>query len=408
MLQLIKTAKKQKEPLVAFNEQRALEVFTILAEQWRSQTGIFYRREGALSEAQFIRPADPRELANLLYFRAIPMRGGQNSDLPFKWLDKMQQLSPDVFDPRAVAKNWSPARIRELIEETTTQLIGNKTTGETKAGAFGNKLIEHCNAWYNNAVYLNNHWGADFRNIYRGVEDFEEAFGRIKYMESFGGVKGMRRKIFALLTIWMQNENLIPKFPTPLPIDFHALRILTNTGILKFKNAKPFVMRGRKLKPDGTPLEPIPECYDGRMSVRVTERLVTEIMQWSQSFMHTHGISAMHLNRALWILSREACSVQSQNRWRSRDLAFYDPEYMKKHPNRWMKIDPCSYCPLMDICTQAVPQKPYYFLGLIMLDIGRIPHPKLGNQLLLPGYDWKSDFKTRKTRMLPTTTTLLP
>ena len=212
-----------------FDEERALLVFTTLAHEWTESRinpgrGGFYSR--LVAPQQRWTPSelrgDPRLLGQWLFFAAIPMRGGINSDDAFRFLKALWQSRPRLFNPHTVA-GMSENDLITAFEEIGAAF--QRSSGAKRAGTFSYKKEEHARHWRQNAITLVERWDGDVRAIYRGVTGFEDAFKHT-------GFRGMRRKIFALLSLWLQEFCLIPAFPLPIVVDFHCLRALLEHEIL--------------------------------------------------------------------------------------------------------------------------------------------------------------------------------
>jgi len=359
---------------IKFNAKKALEVFVILDRLWKEETGVF---EGViLPQNRWQLPEDPRDKANHLFISALPMRGGVTSEDPFRWIWELRKKYPGMFDPKQVMECWSPEKIREAMKAVTKEILVDGGVGENNLGSFGYKAKQHSEFWHHNMECLATYWGEDLRNVFWGVVDFEEAFRRINYHnDPVAGFRGMRRKIFSLLTIWLQEKELIPVFPTPIPVDFHALRILWVTGIIELQD----------LKTPPSLIERYETLVD-QPAVRVNESLVDEIAKWSQGFLSKHGISHLHINPALWVLSRDFCRGHLQNSSREKGKRFVLPESLRQNPGLWPTgyRNPCAYCPIKDLCTGVVPSAPYYRDGLLVR-MERVPVPH--HNFFLPGIE---------------------
>lgn len=377
-----------------FNEERAVKLFTILQDLWDRKTGVF---EGVvLPQDRWPVPADPDEAANYFSYAAITQRGGVVSEDPFKWINHLRQTDPKLFDPHLVSAWYSIEQIMEVIKKAVTdrqswypqqhqgQLfdIGQAQKPSNGKNEKLYKLDEFARAWAHNSGVISQRWRGSVLNVFfrpNGipVADFEEAFARVDYKnpnnQPGGGLIGMRRKIFSLFTIWLQEKNYIPIFPTPIPVDFHALRLLFATKVVTWRGQLSFqVTPGIH-----------PEHLQGRPIVRVTEKITDEVAEWSQLFLVRHGFSHLAINPALWVLSRELCPNEFQNQSTGRgrkgsrgNIQLIYPEKLKKDPNLWPHpyIDPALVCPVAEICKLAIPNSPYYSFGLLAL-LKRLPYP---------------------------------
>lgn len=353
-----------------FNEKIALEVFRILDDAWANKKGIF---------SDIILPQDlwisknlwksfsEKDQANFLFYGSLPMRGGLVSEDPFKWLWALRQKFPEMFDPKIVSEKWSPEKIKKAFKSVTKELLNGIGTGKKGGGALSYKMKQHAENWYKNSKNLYRFYESDIRNVFKhGVIDFEEAFRRIDYKRSGACFFGMRRKIFSLLTIFLQEKNLIPVFPTPIPVDFHALRILWSTKILILRDwAKPFKPTQKKH----------PKQLKGKLSIRVWESLTDQTAKWSQEFLEKHKISHLNINPALWVLSRSLCSEHLQTSSRKDGKEFFTKGRLMKNPNLWPKNykNPCSFCFVEKFCKYAIPAAPYYTGGLL-IRMERVPY----------------------------------
>lgn len=352
-----------KRKKVKFNEAIALKVFQVLDKAWRKRKGIF--KNSILPQERWpakkeLSSLSKKDIANWLFYAALPMRGGLVSEDPFRLFWQLRKNCPEIFEPEIVAKKWSPEEVLKTLN---------------KAG-IKYKDKEHAENWCKNSKNLHLYWGNDVRNVFRyGVIEFEEAFRRIDYKKSKIPLFGMRRKIFSLLTIWLQEKSLIPIFPAPIPIDFHALRVLWATEIINLNGwAKPF-----------TPKEKHPEQLAGKVAIRVWESLIDQIMIWSQKFLQKSEISHLIINPALWFLSRSLCAGHFQNSSRKNATKYVETEDLLENPDLWPRNykNPCAYCPVENWCKWAIPNAPYYRWGILVRIGKRVPYPKL----YLPGME---------------------
>jgi hypothetical protein len=370
---------------VLFDEDRALVVFKKLAAMWKRQEGIY--RDELLPQNLYPLPSTTKAMANYLMYGAIPMRGAVNSDDPFKWIHRLYETWPSLFEPNRVVRDWSAGKIEECFFKATRDMkeegrVVGLAQGEEQvgAGSLSYNFNDHVTHWLHNSHVLARDWGGNLLNVYKGVSDFEQAFARVNYKSvkktSHGalprlepvraGLMGMRRKIFSLLTIWLQEKRLVPCFPTPIPVDFHALRILWSTNIISFEGLTPFVAKTDKQRAWN---------IDSRTVVRVTESIVDQITMWSQQFFSKHDINHMAVNPALWVLSRQMCAFHPQARMPKRNQ-FIEKSDLADAEN-WPKSyrNECASCPVTSHCTGMTPAGIYYVSGfLVRLD--RAEHPQ--------------------------------
>jgi len=355
------------------NEGRALRVFKTLDDLWGEGAPIF--KDVVLSQNRW--PMPEKGIANYLFYASLPMRGAVNSDDPFKLLFELYKKHPDLFDPNLVARCWTPEKIVKAIKSVSREKLLERSCSDAEfqenGGSLGYRLTERAEYWYQNSVILSTYWGGDILNVFNyGIVDFEDVFRRIDNNITEAGFVGMRRKIFSLLTIWLQEKGFIPTFPTPLPVDFHALRVLWATKCIDLpKNAK-------------SPIA-LQEYYPSLAkwpAIRMTEQLTDGIAIWSQGFMAENKLSHYNINPAIWVISRDFCNNQLQNKSAAGDSEkfvsskFFDKEEFRRNPDLWPKNykNPCMHCPLEKLCTGAAPSNPYYRKG-IMVRLERIPYP---------------------------------
>lgn len=365
---------------IKFDEKKAKEVFAILDEKWQNLRGIF---ENVIlpQDQQVIEYNESKELANFLFYGSLFMRGGVNSDDAFKWVFRLKEKFPKMFIPELVCF-ISSNEIEEVFLEVTKSILNGKSSGKIGAGALSYKIKENSQNWHKNSLVLVKKWNGDIRNVYKGCSggyrDFETAFLRIDSNKHVGlGFNGMRRKIFSLLTIMLQDAELIPLFPTPIPVDFHVFRVLLNTNIISGEILKPLAQNKR-----------YPTQLIGKPAIRVSEKLVDTVHKWSQKFISKNSFSHLYINPALWVLSRSLCSKHKQATSEKNRTVFMENEKLVKNPELWggRYRNPCGCCPIENYCDGIVPSAPYYKWGLLVR-FDRVPYHTSN----LPGIFW-SDF----------------
>ncbi len=367
-------------PKVIFDEDRALVVFSALCQMWREKTWIF--RDVVLPEDQFPLITDPETNARWKFFAALPQTAGVMAEDPFKQLWWLLQNIPELFDPTTVAKSWSPERIVKAMKSVSPDLLKFAPIGVHDAGALGFKLYRHAEHWHHNCVTITEKFGGNVLTMFDMVskkpfaEQFEAAFSLVDGKQNKKGlyIKGMQRKIFSLFVIWLQKEKVIPYFPCPIPVDFHALRVLKGTETISFTHTTPVPeidpVRATKGKKKLVPLF-------GLDHIKLTEPVRDEVAIWTHWFLLRNGLSHLDANPAIWALSREVCATHPQNTARGDGQKYLLADMLSGSPELWPKQyrDLCRHCPLDSMCTNVTPAHPHYQGDGALVYIDRVPYP---------------------------------
>lgn len=367
---------------IVFDEKQALAVFQILDREWKANRGVFANI--VLPQDRLRLPADDQQKVNFLFYAALFMRGGIISEDPFRWVCALYDERPEYYDPMFIVKNGlAPDDIKNAFVAITPRILaqngfvkGRKENGS--GNPFAYKIDQHTKAWIANSQFFVKKFDGNILNIFDGVGDFEEAFARVNRKDQWKpdgqGILGMRRKIFSLYTIWLQEKNLIPLFPTPIPVDFHALRILWTNNIFSLPDLPPFKINGRH-----------PKSYAGKTAIQTREQLIDAITKWSQIFLSENRISHLAINPALWVLSRDLCANHFQNSTTMEGAVLREPEQIRSRQISWPRSynDPCSICPIEHYCSGVSPSAPYYHWGILMR-MDRVPFQ---GQAILPGME---------------------
>ncbi|PIR41462.1 MAG: hypothetical protein COV31_01140 [Candidatus Yanofskybacteria bacterium CG10_big_fil_rev_8_21_14_0_10_46_23] len=359
--------------LVFFNRQRASYVFGVLEKQYREGEGrygltvppeIFYLN--SLTELR----GDPRKMVLFYFFVALFMRGGINSDDPFFSLGILCKIYPEMFEPEEIIRMSSP-EIGQKLEEASLIALGGATQGESNHGSLAMNIREHTQNWRNNARCLSEYWEGDPRKIFQGQDNVVSAFNNtVDRHDRFGG---MRLKIFSLLAIWYMEQELIPKMPCPLPVDFHMIRLFLGLGLIKinkkvWQKFQPGQIGSEKNRVDNGAIF---KALRGRPAFRVTEQITNSIALWTMGMITKLDLPIYSLSYSIWFKSRTDCSahIQSQSRNGPNGQRMFFTEEALAQPglipkNYW---EPCADCVFQaDLCRSVVPAFPYYRLGFIV------------------------------------------
>lgn len=374
--------KKQFLPQkLKFDSERALIFFKTMEEWWGQKKGFF----AGLSAPQIkyfpedLRN-DPVGLGQWFFFMAIPMRGGINSEEAFRFVYELRIRYPELFDAKQVM-HLTSEEISKRTKGVASAIHKNGSNGAKEEGTFSFQSLEHSNIWIHNASTLANYWGGDIRNVFWGVGDFEESFRRVDHKKNKAGFRGMRRKIFSLLVTWLQEFEIIHKFPMPLIIDFHAMRLLLELDVMRvawseFGPNNP--QKKDRLRPKSMWKYP---------AFKVSEKLVDEIIMWSQKFLQKHNLNQYDVAHGIWFLSRELCryylgnqSIESKET-RITERLYSDDEL--KDALLWSPNyrDLCLYCPVEQMCKKRIPSGPYFEFGTFLWPGKHIIFPGRQNDL---------------------------
>ena len=343
---------------ITFNEIKAKAVFLTLAEAWKKQDWIF--KKESLPQKMLKLPEDPRGRANVLFLCALLQRGPAISESVTRWVKTLFEIRPEMQKPEVVS-SLNELEITEAFNQATKTIRSQQVKG-----SIDYRQKEFVRFWKHNSTVLTRNWDADAREIFKGVRNFEEAYAKVnpELQPPDSAIRGAKRKIISLASIWLQDNGLIEQIPGPVPVDFHALRVLWACDIVEFNDFE------RGLEPNGrlrlAKLRGLP-------SVRISEARTDAITKWSQKLLAEIGASNQELNPALWLLSRTSCRRLALNRTTDNDgVLALNPRYGE--------INTCAVCPIQAHCKWAVPNGPYSRFGYLVRRL-RTPHP----QPALPG-----------------------
>lgn len=339
---------------ITFNDQTAKSVFKTLAEGWRNQNWIF--KKESLPQNTLKLTEDPRDSANAFFLSALLQRGPAISESVTRWTKVLFEVRPEMQKPELVSQ-MNESEVGRAFDETTKTIETMR-----QKGSIAYRKDEFAKSWLHNSKILASRWRADAREIFKGACEFEEAYARInpRTQPPDSAIRGAKRKIISLASIFLQDKNLIEQIPGPIPVDFHALRVLWACDIVEFNDFE------RGLEPNGRPRL---AKLRGLPSVRISEQRTDAIAKWSQKFMQKLNVSNREINPALWLLSRTACKRLALNRTTDNDdVLVLNPRYGEKNT--------CVACPIQEHCKWAVPNGPSSRFGYLVRR-PRTPHPQL-------------------------------
>ncbi|MCL4405995.1 MAG: hypothetical protein M1586_00585 [Patescibacteria group bacterium] len=328
---------------IEFDEERAKTIFGLLTDFWHMARPLIKLPQDRLP---LLKDASPEELANYLFFLAIFQRGGVISDTPSDAVHRIYATRPDLFDPFRVARMTKDEILRAIEVETV----------------LGYKIEEFAQAWIKNARFLVDRFDGNALNLV-DAPDFAEAYGRVQKK-----LYGIRMKIFSLFVIWLQERGLVRRFAVvPPPIDFHALRLLISTGVVKTENleepipAKILDTKTAKEYPQ------LALALVGRTNINVNEWVTDSVALGCMERIEKFGYTHLDINPGMWTFSRNFCSKARQNTLSRRKSRLLDPAVLWAEPGLWGKTqDACGVCPVSKYCRRVFPSGPYYRFGRLV------------------------------------------
>ncbi len=351
---------------VNIDQERALQVFTTLCKAWKEKHRIF--ADIVLPEDQYkgkvALMSDKKLVSHWMLVASLFQRGGVMAEDPFIPLWSLLLKYPEIFDPKTVVTEWNEKRLISVIEQVAP-LVGK--ADEVKAHALRHSMEKHAKAWIYNMQTICDRFDGNILNLFDSIKkmpktkQFEIAFSVVNNKPKRNqGIMGVRRKIFSLFIIWLQKEKIIHHFYCPIPVDFHALRVLVATEVVFLKRPK---IATENTKHMG--------ALVGREYQKADEAMRDEITIWTNGFLYRHRLSHLDLNPAIWALSREMCAVHPQNGAHFNNSKYLFPEDLQNtlRPEKFknnVALTLCGECILEKHCSYCVPSKPFYSAGSLV------------------------------------------
>ncbi len=228
-----------------------------------------------------------REHAIFLFSLCLWMRGGIESDTAARFLKAMHESHPAAFEPTCYS-NTGAEETAQQIASVTDLLVEHQ---------LGQRVEENAPGWVYNMRKLQRFWDSDPRRLMNDNPSFSTLVDRIisKTSDKNGnfarednphGFRFFREKMVAMLAYFLIDAKLVPMFYTPVPVDFHVLRLLTSNGILRIQGMEMHETLGINfLRTD-------------------VLRLAREVTEW---YCRENKVSPIALCDSLWLLSRSLC-----------------------------------------------------------------------------------------------------
>lgn len=278
-----------------------------------------------------------KEHAVILWISCFWMRGGIKSDTAVKSLTKVYDAHPELFIP-------------ELVQYEDPNIISKFLKG----GGLGFQDVSAA-LWVENCSRLVEWWGGDPRNIFAGIENYQDPYEVLcerichkKGRKKRQGFPGFQKKMVSMITYFFMESGMIPYFDFPLPVDFHVARkvlaheMITVVDIPKSGNI---------------------------YNVRVLDAA----RELSHEYAALHGVSSIELCNAVWLFSREMCSTNPQT-YSTVGKRNGRKTVVTPVPLTWnegqVKAEKrsCAMCVVSDTCKYIARPALYYVRGELILE----------------------------------------
>jgi hypothetical protein len=248
------------------------------------------------------------------------MQGGVKTDMAFKRMTDIFNKNPDLFDCKSLAE----ADPVEVSDRLSVYRLGRQ------------HAVADC--WVKNAQILIDKYDGDPRNIFNDINTYEDCVERIKNTGN-SGFNGFREKMTSMILYFYMNENLISETSFPMPVDFHALRVVLATEMITV------------------------EPRDFYIYSHVVEDSLRELFQ---GYLKNRDVCPLELTNSIWLLSSNLCSKSLGNRpaasKEGSDFRELDVDNLRLSES-WRRS--CGKCLVERCCRLYIPSGPYYDKGAI-------------------------------------------
>ena len=282
------------------------------------------------------------EHAVFMFSACYYMRGGIKSNDAVKRLSKVYAQRPELFNCE-IAKDVEEAEIEDILRMNGL--------------GFQKDIAKQ---WVENAGRLHEKYDGDPRNIFEGVETYEQSQKLIQNDSKGGGFVGFKEKMTSMIIYFLMDEKLINGFNFPIPIDFHVLRVSIANEMITFGDV-----------PYGTDL--------------FTDDTKRELRKLYFTYAEERGVDPLRLCNAVWMLSESSCGRTPGNitlephgrKNREGRTAYLVPNQVDTTSPAQQKAyqESCGSCPIQETCEFNIPSKPYYVNGGLVVRGHRVRFP---------------------------------
>lgn len=355
-------------PACIIGRKRAARVFPLLYD--RHQAKLEPYDEIIVQDAKYMPKGmvwGSREHALYLFFLCIYMKGGITSSSAITGLSRLYEAHPEIFLPENLLglDEWEIAAV--------ILWLGFKL----QEFGLGVNVEESKTTWVFNSLKLARFWDSDPRKIFatsdknaeRAWSSYEAAkanydcIGTVlmrknnlsheRLMETPNGFYGFRHKMVSMIIYFYVDAGIISEIPYPPPVDFHVLRVLIATGVLRIRR-----FRKRRW---------------GTRRWEYRERFLPAAREVTLQYVVMTRANPQRFAEALWLLSRNWCrhhpgnksSVEKTRKARRRHITHPPLVWSKSAELRYDRT--CGRCPVEHLCEWNIPSSYYYVKGAIAL-----------------------------------------
>ena len=329
------------------------------------------------------------------------MRGGVESDTASRFLKEMYEKEPEAFIPE---KYWGfgPELTKKQVAQVTETLQRYR---------LGQRVEENAPGWVYNMRKIAMFWRGDPRELMKDKPRFKVLALRIIgetgkdgafiNEDNPNGFRFFREKMTAMIAYFLMDAGLVPMFYSPVPVDFHVLRLLVSNSIIRVRDKS------------------VEETVGINFMKEKVLALAREVTEW---YSRKYRVSPVALCDALWLLSRNLCRFNPGNSGYVADdrrksalkiarnprddhpalegismngngeLASLDENTgltgrkrylgLKRDKNDLLKPsmisrlkESCGICPLVDSCKYNISSGAYYTAGMLLPERLRLTLP---------------------------------
>lgn len=304
-------------------------------------------------------PQDPRHMPKTLEYGSVDhamfmfnvcyyMRGGIKSNDAVKRMSNIYDDYPELF-------NCDYTRTFDAVE--LENILGRYGLGFQKTVS---------KQWIENSRRMQDDYEGDPRNIFTGVNTYEQSQELIKNQNGNGFI-GFQDKMTSMIIYYLMEQELIEPFNFPIPIDIHVMRVSIANEMVSFADEN-----GNEV-PNGT------RFY--------TPETLSALRSLYFDYAGENNVNPIRLCEAVWMLSESSCGKHPGNKTieplgrKNRDgtntILLPNVVDISDAAQQKAYAESCAICPLVETCEYNIPGGQYYIGGDVIIRGRRVRFPSL-------------------------------